>query len=89
MRPLCCSAAPVPLQPWAPTGSWIIAVLACAAVIWITLVGRNARRARHGFAPRPVWAESFVAGLACLVILGSAAVVNAYNWAPGHPEDLL
>jgi D-xylose transport system permease protein len=24
-------------------GSWIIAVLACAAVIWITLVGRNAR----------------------------------------------
>lgn len=72
-----------PFAAMGTTGSWIIAVLACAAVVWITLVGRNARR-KHGFAPRPVWAESFVAGFACLVILGSAAVVNAYIWAPGN-----
>jgi D-xylose transport system permease protein len=72
-----------PFAAMGTTGSWVIAVIACAVVIWITLIGRNSRR-RHGFAPRPVWAESFVAAFACAVILGAAAVVNAYNWAPGN-----
>jgi D-xylose transport system permease protein len=64
-------------------GSWILAAAACLAVLWITRVGRSARRL-HGFSPRPLWAEAIVAGTASAVILGSAAVVNAYYWAPGN-----
>ena len=72
-----------PFAAMGETGSWIIAILACAAVLWMVKVSRGAR-ARHGFAPRPVWAESLVAGVSCAVILGSAAVVNAYPWAKGN-----
>ena len=72
-----------PFAAMGTTGSWVLALLACAAVIWISMSGRRAR-SRHGFAPRPVWAEFFVAAFACAVILGSAAIVNAYVWAPGN-----
>jgi D-xylose transport system permease protein len=67
------------------TGSWIFAVIACVFVIWAFLSGRKAR-ASHGFAQRPVWAETFVIGLVCAVILGAATVVNSYIWPKGNIE---
>ena len=67
------------------TGSWIFAVIACVFVIWAFISGRKAR-ATHGFAQRPVWAETFVIGLVCAVILGAAAVVNSYIWPKGNIE---
>ncbi|MFM2388905.1 MAG: hypothetical protein RLZZ437_460 [Pseudomonadota bacterium] len=67
------------------TGSWIFAVIACVFVIWAFLSGRKAR-ASHGFVQRPVWAETFVIGLVCAVILGAATVVNSYIWPKGNIE---
>ena len=45
--------------------------------------GRKSRKL-HGFPLRPVWAEWFVGGLICGVILGATAMVNAYIWPPGN-----
>jgi D-xylose transport system permease protein len=67
------------------TGSWIFAVIACAFVVWAFLNGRKARTT-HGFAQRPVWAETFVIGLICTVLLGATAMVNAYIWPKGNIE---
>ena len=64
------------------TGSWIVGILACAGVIWLIISGRASRQ-RHGFPLRPVWAEIFMAGLGCALIIGAVLVVNAYPWAKG------
>ena len=65
------------------TGSWIFAVIACIFVVLAFVNARKARR-RHGFAMRPVWAETFVIGLVCSVIIGATAVVNSYIWPRGN-----
>jgi D-xylose transport system permease protein len=65
------------------TGSWIFAVIACVFVVWAFLNGRKSRQ-KHGFALRPAWAETFVIGLVCSVILGATAVVNSYVWPIGN-----
>lgn len=65
------------------TGSWIFAVIACVFVVWAFLNGRRSRQA-HGFALRPAWAETFVIGLVCAVILGATAIVNSYIWPIGN-----
>jgi D-xylose transport system permease protein len=65
------------------TGSWIFAVIACVFVVWAFLNGRRSRKT-HGFALRPVWAETFVIGLVCAVILGATAIVNSYVWPIGN-----
>lgn len=67
------------------TGSWIFGLIACAFVIWALLSGRTARR-KHGFAQRPVWAETFVIGLVCAAIIGATAIVNSYIWPRGNIE---
>ena len=65
------------------TGSWIFGLIACVFVVWAFLNSRKSRQ-RHGFALRPVWAETFVVGLVCAVILGATATVNAYVWPLGN-----
>jgi D-xylose transport system permease protein len=65
------------------TFSWIFALIACVFVVWAFLSGRKARQ-HHGFALRPVWAETFVIGLVCSVIIGATAVVNSYVWPTGN-----
>jgi D-xylose transport system permease protein len=65
------------------TGSWIFGVIACLFVVWAFINGRKGRR-KHGFALRPVWAEGFVIGLVCAVIIGATAMVNAYIWPRGN-----
>jgi D-xylose transport system permease protein len=65
------------------TGSWIFGVIACLFVVWAFINGRKARKV-HGFALRPVWAETFVIGLVCAVIIGATAVVNSYVWPKGN-----
>jgi D-xylose transport system permease protein len=67
------------------TGSWIFALIACAVVIWAFLNSRKSRK-RHGFALRPVWAETFVIGLVCAVIVGATAMVDSYIWPKGNIE---
>ena len=65
------------------TGSWIFALIACVFVVLAFFNARKARR-RHGFAMRPVWAETFVIALVCTVIIGATAVVNSYIWPRGN-----
>jgi D-xylose transport system permease protein len=64
------------------TGSWIVAAIAAAGVIWLVLRGR-ANRHLHGFPLRPVWAEWFMGALGCAVILIATLVVNSYPWPKG------
>ena len=67
------------------TGSWIFGVIACVFVVWAFI---NARKSRHthGFAQRPIWAETFVISLICAVIIGATAMVNSYIWPRGNIE---
>ncbi|MEN9894475.1 MAG: hypothetical protein RIR97_327 [Pseudomonadota bacterium] len=64
------------------TGSWIVAVLAVAVVIFMLVSGRQQRR-RFGFPLRPVWAETVLGALSAILILGAAYVVNQYFWPIG------
>ena len=65
------------------TGSWIFAAIAVVAVVWGVVRGRKARTL-HGFQQRPVWAEWFMGGLICAIILGATAIVNSYIWPKGN-----
>jgi D-xylose transport system permease protein len=65
------------------TGSWIFAAVAVAVIVWAFINARNART-KHGFQQRPVWAEWFVGGLCCVVVIGATAIVNSYIWPPGN-----
>jgi D-xylose transport system permease protein len=62
--------------------SWIVGILACAAILFL-LAHRRARRKKFDFALRPMAAEIFVRGLACTFVLAAVGVVNAYPWPIG------
>jgi D-xylose transport system permease protein len=63
------------------TATWALAALACLAVAASLALARQRRRRFH-FPLRPVWAESVLAACAFVAILGTAAVLNAYDWPP-------
>lgn len=65
------------------TGSWIFGIIACVVVVVAFLRARKSRQL-HGFTLRPVWAETFVIGLVCSVIIGTTALMNAYIWPRGN-----
>ena len=67
------------------TGSWIVGLLGCAAILWILNRGRASRR-KHDFPLRPMWAEATVAALACGALIGAVLMVNAYPWPKGIVE---
>ncbi|MBX9465342.1 MAG: sugar ABC transporter permease [Aquamicrobium sp.] len=64
------------------TWSWIVGFAACAAVVLMLVAGRTQRR-RFNFPLRPVWAEVFLAVVACGLILGAVSVANSYPWPVG------
>ncbi|GAA4121344.1 sugar ABC transporter permease [Aminobacter aganoensis] len=64
------------------TASWIIAVVACVAVVVMLLNGRRQRQ-RFKFPLRPVWAEVFLGTVTCGAILGAIWVANSYPWPIG------
>jgi D-xylose transport system permease protein len=64
------------------TWSWIVGIVACAAVVLMLLNGRRQRQ-RFKFPLRPVWAEFFLGVVACVVILAAVWVANAYPWPVG------
>jgi D-xylose transport system permease protein len=61
------------------TWSWVVAIVACIAIIAAIL---NSRRQRHrfGFPLRPLWAEYFLTALGCTIVIGAVAIVNNYPW---------
>ncbi|MDF1599256.1 sugar ABC transporter permease [Mesorhizobium sp. YIM 152430] len=62
--------------------SWVVGIVACMAVVFFIWNARKQRRRFH-FPLRPVWAEGFLAGVACIFILGAVYVANAYPWPAG------
>ncbi|WEX10033.1 sugar ABC transporter permease [Chelativorans sp. AA-79] len=62
--------------------SWVVGVVACAAVVLMLVQGRRQRR-KFNFPLRPLWAEGFLATVGCALILGAVAVANSYPWPTG------
>jgi D-xylose transport system permease protein len=62
--------------------SWAVGAIACAAVV-VSLVHSRAQRKKFDFPLRPMAAEVFLGGAACVVILAAVAVANAYPWPIG------
>ncbi|MDQ2065249.1 sugar ABC transporter permease [Xinfangfangia sp. CPCC 101601] len=61
-----------------PSLSWVVGLVACALIVLAMMQGRKGK-VRHGFAVKPLWAEGVLAGLACALVLGLVAVLNAYQ----------
>ena len=59
--------------------SWVIAIIACAAII-VSLYFSRSQRRRFNFPQRPMWAEIVLATIGCGATLGAVAVANAYPW---------
>lgn len=64
------------------TGSWIVGILGCAAIIAMIILGRG-RRSRFGIAQRPFWADSFLTFVGCGAMIGAVLLVNGYPWPKG------
>jgi D-xylose transport system permease protein len=64
------------------TWSWMIGIVACAAIV-LLLAHRRARRKKFNFSLRPMVAEILVGGVACAMVLAAVIVVNAYPWPIG------
>ncbi|WP_377290286.1 sugar ABC transporter permease [Rhizobium sp. SG2393] len=61
------------------TASWVVGVLACIAIVFAIINSRKQRQ-RFGFPQRPIWAEYFLVGVGCVIVLGAVAIVNSYAW---------
>jgi len=64
------------------TGSWIVGIIACLGILWLTVAGRR-NRVQHDFKLRPMWAEVFVIGAAMAMVIGAVLLVNSYPWPIG------
>lgn len=64
------------------TGSWIIGLIGCAAVVFGVINGRK-QRTKFEFKLRPVWADTFLGVVGCAAIIGAVLLVNAYPWPRG------
>jgi D-xylose transport system permease protein len=69
----------IPASWLGPMWSWLIALAACAAVVFAIINGRR-QRLRFKFPLRPVWAEVFLSAIGCAVVLGVTQVMNSYPW---------
>ena len=68
-----------------PFWSWLLAVIACAGIVFAIVNGRR-QRLRFNFPLRPVWAEVFLSALGSAAVLGTAWVMTSYPWPPGVIE---
>lgn len=59
--------------------SWVVAVIACAAIL-IGLYWGCRQRRRFNFPLRPVWAEAALGVIGCGLSIGAVWVANAYPW---------
>lgn len=62
-------------------GSWIIAALACAGIVY-AIVNSRRRRREYGFPVRPTWALVTVIGASCAAVIAAVWVANNYFWPP-------
>jgi D-xylose transport system permease protein len=64
------------------TWSWVVGLIACAAVV-LSLMNSRAQRKKFYFPLRPMAAEFFLGGVGCALILAAVAIANAYPWPAG------
>lgn len=64
------------------TGSWIVGILVCIAIL-VGLYMSRQQRIRFNFPTRPMWAEYLIAALSVGLVIGSVLVMNAYYWPKG------
>ena len=64
------------------TASWALGFIACALVV-AGILNERRQRQRFKFPLRPVWAESTLAVVGCVVALGATWLVNSYPWPKG------
>lgn len=64
------------------TGSWIVGILGCAAILALIFYGRR-RRTRFDFNSRPIWADGFLALVGCGTMISAVLLVNGYPWPKG------
>jgi D-xylose transport system permease protein len=69
----------IPISWLGPFWSWIIAFIACAAIIF-AIVSSRRQRQRFNFPLRPMWAEVFLAALGSALVLGVTNIMNSYPW---------
>jgi D-xylose transport system permease protein len=67
------------------TASWVVAGVACLAIIALLASGRRQRR-KFGFRLRPMWAEVLVGSVSCLAVLGLVWLFTSYKWPPALAE---
>jgi len=61
--------------------SWVVGALICVGIIY-TLVSSRRKRRSYGFPVRPIWAETLIGTIGCLVVLAAVWTANSYPW-PG------
>lgn len=59
--------------------SWIIGIVVCIGIVLLVLNGRRQRK-RFSFPLRPLWAEAFLIGAGCAIVLGITHIMNSYPW---------
>ncbi len=57
--------------------SWVVAVIACVAIVALLFNGRRQRR-KFALKLRPVWAEITIGFISCGAVLGAVAYLNSY-----------
>jgi D-xylose transport system permease protein len=65
-----------------PLVGWIIAAVAVAAIIWMT-IARNRARRRHGLGLPRLWMTVGRALVPSLIVVGFIYMMNSYELAPG------
>ncbi|PVB62244.1 sugar ABC transporter permease [Labrenzia sp. 011] len=60
------------------TGSWVFGIVAVAAALWLQVTSRR-RKASHGFPVKPIWAETTMAVITSVAILGFVWILNSYD----------
>ncbi len=69
----------IPISWLGPFWSWLLAGIACAAIVFALANGRRQRH-RFKFPQRPVWAEVFLGIIGSAAVLGTTLVMNSYPW---------
>jgi D-xylose transport system permease protein len=65
-----------------PVVGWVIAVVAVAAIVWMTITRNRARR-RHGLGVPRLWLTVGRALVPSLIVVGFIYLMNSYELAPG------
>ncbi len=72
----------VPASWLGPFWSWVLAIAACALIVFAVINGRSQRK-RFKFPLRPVWAEVTLAAIGSAAVVATTWVITSYPWPFG------